>query len=331
MIFKTIWILLFIPLIILLGFTLRRLKMNPSLYFPSNELLSGVGGSWKTRLHFLPVLLRMAAILLCIVALAGPRFVKKETLHKTEGIDIMLALDASGSMAAEDFVINNQRMNRLAIIKRVVKEFISQRASDRIGIVAFGGVAYTVCPLTTDYPWLEQNLDRVELGLIEDGTAIGSAISSSLLRLKTSEAKTKIMILLTDGMNNAGKIDPIKASEAAKTTGVKIYTIGAGSKGYVPFPAQDFFGRKVYQNVRIDLDEDMLTKVAENTGGKYFRATNTESLREIYKEIDTLEKTKIEETGYFEYTELFDKVLLLALIVILIELVLTNTVLMRIP
>ena len=331
MIFKTIWILLLIPLIMLLGFTLRRLKMNPSLHFSSDELLSGVGGSWKTRLHFLPMLLRMAAIFLFIVALAGPRFVKKETLHKTEGIDIVLALDASGSMAAEDFVINNQRMNRLAIIKGVVKDFISQRTSDRIGIVAFGGVAYTVCPLTTDYPWLEQNLDRVELGLIEDGTAVGSAIGSSLLRLKTSEAKTKIVILLTDGMNNAGKIDPIKASEAAKTMGVKIYTIGAGSKGYVPFPAQDFFGRKVYQNVLIDLDEDMLTRVAENTGGKYFRATNTESLREIYKEIDRLEKTNIEEAGYFEYTEFFDKVLWLALLLLVMELVLTNTVLMRIP
>ncbi len=331
MVFKDPWVLaLLLPIFILVYF-LRKSNRGPTFLFPSKHLLSGVGASWKNRFIWLPDVLRYGAIILFVIALAGPRLVQKETLHKTEGIDIVLAIDASGSMAAEDFTINNQRMNRLAIIKNVVKEFIQNRKNDRIGIVAFGGVAYTVCPLTTDYAWLEQNLDRVDLGLIEDGTAIGSAVSSSLLRLKTSTAKSKIIILLTDGMNNAGQIDPLKAAQLAKNQGVKMYTIGAGSKGYVPFPAQDFFGRKVYQNVLIDLDENTLTKMAEMTGGKYFRAVDTESLRKIYSEIDTLEKTKIEEIGYLEYEELFDKVLAVALFFILCELILRNTILMRIP
>lgn len=331
MIFKDPWVLLLaVPIFIVIYF-FKKTDRRSSFTFPSKHLLAGVGLSWKNRFFWLPEVIRYAVIILFIIALAGPRLVKKETLHKTEGIDIVLALDASGSMAAEDFTINNERMNRLAIIKKVVKEFIEHRHSDRIGIVAFGGAAYTVCPLTTDYAWLNQNLDRIDLGLIEDGTAIGSAISSSVLRLKSSEAKSKIIILLTDGMNNAGKIDPLKAAQIAQTKGIKIYTIGAGSKGYVPFPAQDFFGRKVYQNVLIDLDEETLNKIAQMTGGQYFRATDTESLRKIYDEIDRLEKTKIEETGYLEYEELFDKILLLGLLFLLVELVLKNTVLMRIP
>jgi Ca-activated chloride channel family protein len=331
MVFKDPWFLIFIPILFILIYFLKRYQKEPTFTFPSKTLLSGVMTSWKVRFQFLPTLIRYVVIVLFIVALAGPRFVRKESVRKTEGIDIVLAIDASGSMAAEDFMINNQRMNRLAIIKKVVKEFVDNRTNDRIGLVAFGGVAYTVCPLTTDHAWLNKNLDRVELGLIEDGTAIGSAIASSVNRLKNSTAKSKIIVLLTDGMENIKKVDPLTAAQAAKTLGIKIYTIGAGSKGFVPFPAQDFFGRKVYQNVLIDLDEDMMKKIADITHGKYFRATDTESLRQVYQEIDQLEKVKIEELGYFEYDELFNKVLAMALLLLLVEIILSNSLLLKVP
>jgi Ca-activated chloride channel homolog len=188
-----------------------------------------------------------------------------------------------------------------------------------------------VCPLTTDHAWLGANLDRVDFGLIEDGTAIGSAIASGANRLKGVKAKSKIMILLTDGINNAGKIDPMAAAEAAKAIGVRVYTIGAGSRGPVPYPTMDLFGRRVYQNVQIDIDEDTLKKIAELTSGQYFRATDTESLKAIYDQIDKLEKVKIEEQGYRQYEEYFDKVLLAALLVLILEVVLGKTVFLKIP
>jgi len=234
-------------------------------------------------------------------------------------------------MAAEDFTIGGRRYNRLDVVKNVVREFIANRGGDKIGLITFAGLAYTVCPLTTDYAWVTTNLERIRLGMIKDGTAIGSAINSSLTRLKNSEAKSKVMILLTDGVNNAGEIDPLTAARAARALGIKIYTIGAGTKGFAPFPAQDVFGRKVYQQVRIDIDEKLLQGIAQITGGTYFRATDTESLRAVYSAIDALEKTRIEQAGYREYKEWFVEVLLLALGVLMIEIVLGNTLLLRIP
>jgi len=329
--FKTPFVLICIPLVLIIVFILRRRQKAVSFVFPSHSLLSHLPASWKTRFQYIPFLLRCIVLVLFLVALAGPRSVLEETVHKSEGIDIVLAIDASGSMAAEDFTIKGKRVNRLAIVKDVVKDFIEKRNNDRIGLVAFAGLAYAVCPLTTDYSWLTTNLERVALNLIADGTAVGSAIASSLSRLKTSEAKSRVIILLTDGMNNAGKVDPLAAARAARAMGIKIYAIGAGTKGYAPFPTTDLFGRKVYQKVLIDLDEKTLKEIAEVTGGKYFRATDTESLRKIYDEIDTLEKTAIEEYGYFEYTELFDKLLLGALLILLIEILLSHTVFLRIP
>jgi len=270
-------------------------------------------------------------VILFLIALAGPRSVLEETVHTTEGIDIILAIDSSGSMAAEDFTEGQRRYNRLDIVKRVVTDFIEQRKNDNIGIVAFASLAYTVCPLTTDHAWLASNLERIDLGLIKDGTAIGSSIASSVARLKTSKAKSKIIILLTDGINNAGKIDPISAARAARAFGIKIYTIGAGTKGMVPFPATDFFGRKVYQKVYIQMDEETLKEIADITGGQYFRATDTESLKGVYAEIDALEKTEIEQYGYFEYEEMFDHMLLVALALLFLEIVLSRTVLLRVP
>lgn len=331
MIFKDPWILLFIPFVLLLLCLIQRRRRPESVQFSSKQLVAQLPVSWKIRLRNLPVVLRGIVLALFLVALAGPREVLKQTLHESEGIDIVLAIDASGSMAAEDFTIGGQRYNRLDVVKNVVREFIANRSGDRIGLVTFAALAYTVCPLTTDYAWVTTNLERIRLGMIKDGTAIGSAINSSLARLKDSEAKSKVIILLTDGINNAGEVDPLTAARAAQTLGVKIYTIGAGAQGFAPFPVQDIFGRKTYQQVHIDIDEDLLQGIAQVTGGKYFRATDTESLRTIYSAIDALEKTRIKQAGYFEYDELFTRVLLAALMVLLIELILSNTLLLKIP
>jgi len=331
MIFKTPLILWLIPFIFILILYLNRKQKGANFLFPSKDLLTSLPLTWKIKLRNLPVLLRFIIILLFCIALAGPRSVSEETVYEAEGISIVLAVDSSGSMAAEDFEINNQRVNRLEIVKKVVSEFIQERHNDQIGLISFAGLAYTVCPLTTDYSWLETNLERLEIGMIQDGTAIGSAIVSSVRRLKNSEIKSKVIILLTDGINNAGKIDPISAARASQALGIKIYTIGAGTKGLVPYPAKDAWGRKGYQNVRIELDEETLKKIADITKGKYFRATDTESLRQIYKEIDILEKTKIKEFGYTEYDELFDKFLLISLILLLLEIVLKQTIFLKVP
>jgi len=248
-----------------------------------------------------------------------------------EGIDIVLAVDASSSMRAMDFELKGRRVDRLEAVKNVVLDFIRERVNDKIGMIAFSGFAYTVCPLTLDYDWLIENLKRVEIGDIEDGTAIGSAISSSLNRLKETQAKSKIIVLLTDGVNNAGKIQPLTAAEAAKALGIKIYTIAAGTDGYVPYPVPAIGGRTVYRNVAIEVDEEILKEIARLTGGKYFRAADTESLKEIYDEIDALEKTRVEFTGLREYKELFPLFLWPALALLITEIILGNTILRKLP
>ncbi len=331
MIFKNPLYLILIPLFFFVGIWLRKKEPSDGIRMPSSDLFLGVKQSWKIRVQWIPFVLRLLAIVFFIVALAGPRSVLEETVYKTEGIDIVLAIDSSGSMAAEDFTIDNRRVNRLDLVKDVVNDFIKGRQSDNIGLITFAGLAYTVSPMTTDYNWLTTNLNRIELGLIKDGTAVGSAIASAVARLKNSKGKSKIIILLTDGVNNAGSIDPIEAAKIAQQYKIKIYTIGAGTKGYVPYPVMDIFGRKTYQKVLIDLDEESLKKIADITGGMYFRATDEKSLREIYKEIDHMEKTEIEKIGYKEYKELFPVPLILALILIFIELLLTNTIFLRIP
>lgn len=331
MVFRVPLILLLIPIVIGLYWWFNRRQQSPSFRFSSVSLAGQAGPTWKTRFAFIPTLLRLCSIVLFIVALARPQSVLEESRITTEGIDIMLAVDCSGSMAAEDFTINGQRTNRLDVIKNAVSEFIAGRHSDKIGFVAFSAKAYTVCPLTTDYDWLNTNLSRVRLGMIQDGTAIGSAIATSVGRLKGSEAKSKVLILLTDGISNAGSVDPMSAARVAQAAGIKIYTIGAGTKGFAPYPVQDFFGRTIYQNVKIDIDEEVLKKISGITNGKYFRATDTDSLKKIYKEINELEKTKIEETGYREYKELFVYVLSAALVFLLFEILLTNTLFLKIP
>ena len=329
--FKTPLVLILLPIVVGAIWFLYRRKKRSAFEFSSVHVLEGIQGTWKMRFSFIPFLLRLIAIALICIALAGPRKVLEESKVSTDGIDIVLALDCSGSMAAEDFKVNGTRLSRFEIIKKVVAEFINARPHDQLSLVAFAGRAYTVCPLTTDRSWLLANLDRLKLGIIEDGTAIGSGIASSVSRFKNSKAKSKIIILLTDGISNAGSIDPLTAAKMAASMGIKVYTIGAGAKGLVPFPVKDLFGRTFYQNIQSDLDEDTLTKIADMTKGSFFRATDTEALRDVYKQIDRLEKTKIEQVGYKQYQELFWVFICMALLVWAIELVLINTLFFRIP
>jgi Ca-activated chloride channel homolog len=290
------------------------------------------GGGWGAKYRHVPVILRYLALILVIIALARPQKLLQEKSVQTEGIDIMLALDISTSMLAEDF----KPHNRIDAAKQVADEFISGRSSDQIGLVVFAGQSFTQCPLTLDYALLKQLLDRVSVelisgGQIEDGTAIGMAIANGVNRLRSSKAKSRIIILLTDGQNNRGQIDPQTAASAAQALGVRIYTIGVGTEGVAPYPVTDPFGRTYYQQMEVKIDEELLRKIADQTGGKYYRAKDTESLRRIYGDIDRLEKSKIRVHQYRQKTELYFSWLTAALLLLLAEISLTSTRLRTLP
>ncbi len=323
-------LILFLPLIII--FLVRR-RSESTFLFSSKELIEDIRPTLRQRFSKFPVFLRVAALALMLLALARPQSVLEGTKTVSEGVDIVLALDTSTSMFAEDFKIGSRRINRFDVVKGAVKEFISKRKDDRIGMVVFAARAYTVCPLTTDYAWLNDNLDRVRVGMLtEDATAIGSAIASSCNRLRTSKTKSKIIILLTDGVNNAGTISPLVAAEAARALKIKVYTVGVGTKGLVPYPVgRDPYGRVVYQNIPIEIDEEVLKKIAETTGGKYYLASDTETLRKIYDDINKLEKSNIEHFGYREYSELFYYFLIPALMLLGLEILLANTLFLKVP
>ncbi|MEI8176284.1 MAG: VWA domain-containing protein [Candidatus Omnitrophota bacterium] len=323
--------LLLIPVLLVLVLYVRLGKGAPGIRFSSERFLRVGKPTVRTFCSRYLWVLRLAALLLLAVSLARLRSPLEESKIQTEGIDIVLALDTSTSMLAEDFTLRGKRANRLDVIKDVVENFIRGRSSDRIGIVAFAARAYTASPLTLDYGWLMENLKRVRIGMIEDGTAIGSALSVALKRLEGTKAKSKIVILLTDGMNNAGKIQPSLAAEAARAMNVRVYTIGAGTKGMAPYPMKDFFGNTVYQPVKIDVDEETLTQIAAKTDGKYFRATDTKSLKEIYAAIDRMETTPIEEKGYREYRELFTLFAFAALALMVVEIVAGSTICQKVP
>ncbi|MBN1871678.1 MAG: VWA domain-containing protein [Candidatus Omnitrophica bacterium] len=329
--FKNAWVLLFIPVVFIMFFFFNKMRSPRGIRFSSLELLDGFKPNIRVACAKNLIYMRALVIAFFLIAMARPRTPLEEAKIEREGIDIVLAIDASGSMLAEDFEIGGKRLNRLDAVKNVVNEFINMRKSDRIGMVAFASQAYTVCPLTLDYDWLLENLKRVKIGAIEDGTAIGSAIGSSLNRLKDTESKSKIIILLTDGINNTGTISPATASQAARSLGVKIYTIGAGTKGLASYPMMDAWGRTFYRNIKIEIDEETLKDIARETGGRYFRATDAESLRNIYQEIDRMETTPVEEEGYQEYRELFWIFLLIGLMLLMAEIVLSNTVLRVLP
>ena len=322
------WLLLLLPFILLIE---KSRRSGSSFVFSSGELLDGIKSTAKVRLGKSLIILRIIALVLFIIALARPQAILENSKTVSEGVDIVLDLDTSTSMLAEDFMIGPRRINRYDLVKEVVKDFIKKRKDDRIGIVAFAARAYTVCPLTTDYGWLLENLDRVRVGMIEDATAIGSAIASSINRLRTSKTKSKVIILLTDGVNNAGNISPLVAAEAAKALKIKIYAIAVGTKGLSPYPLKDYYGRTVYRNIPIEIDEESLRKIAETTGGKYYLATDTEKLRNIYDEINRLEKSNIEHFGYREYGELFHYFLIPGMMLLIIGIFLSNTLFLKVP
>ncbi|MFQ5603047.1 MAG: VWA domain-containing protein [bacterium] len=281
----------------------------------------------KKRYRHLIFVLRIFAISLLIICFARPQSGSTEEEVITEGIDIVLAMDISSSMLAEDFKPNN----RLEAAKVVATDFIRGRQNDRIGMVVFAAKSFTQCPLTMDYGILMNFIEEVEIGLIEDGTAIGMAIANAAMRLRDSKAKSKVVILLTDGQNNRGELDPITAAKVAAAFNIRIYAVGVGKRGEALYPVDDPIFGKRYVRMPVQIDEKMLKQVAKITNARYFRATDKESLDQIFKEIDELEKTKIEVKQFTRFKELFTNYLFLALAVIVLEVVLTNTKFRKIP
>ncbi|HVY68951.1 MAG TPA: VWA domain-containing protein [Verrucomicrobiae bacterium] len=325
------WLLALLALLPVLAWLRGRHGSESAFLYSSVQLTRSISGLTRSHAGAILLKLRWLALAFFIVALAQPRIGLGEAKIKASGIDIVVAVDLSGSMAAEDFELNHQRVNRLIIAKDVLDKFVAKRSSDRIGLVAFAGRAYVAAPLTLDHDFLLQNLQRLNLGSIEDGTAIGSALTAALNRLRDLQSKSKIVILMTDGQNNAGKIQPLTAAEAAQTLGVKVYTIGVGTHGTAPFPQTDVFGNRRYVPMEVDIDEQTLTKIAERTGGKYFRADNTSALRNIYAEIDRLEKTEVEVKKFQRYRELYAWLITPGLALFLLEIILANTVWRKLP
>ncbi|MGA1867814.1 MAG: vWA domain-containing protein [bacterium] len=293
---------------------LKKLKTSRSLYF--RHLLIGM---------------RSLCIALLIIALARPQSGNKTTEYISEGVDIMLCLDTSGSMQALDFKLKGERVDRLAVVKNVVEEFIKGRKSDRIGMVVFGEEAFTQCPLTLDYGVLVTFLQQVKIGMAGDATAIGSALGTAVKRLKDLEAKSRIVILLTDGRSNAGRISPAAAAQIAKKFDVKVYTIGVGTEGEAPFLVEHPLFGKHYVYQRVDLDEDTMKEIATITGGMYFRAMDTKALENIYEKIDKMEKTEVKVKEYMEYNELFWWFVISALLLLFGEIILSQTRFRKIP
>ncbi len=316
-----LWFLTLLPLLALLH---GRRGAAPALLFSSTSLAATLAGARKARPGSLLLLQRLAVLALLILALARPQQGNTTTEIKASGIDILLAVDVSGSMEAMDFTLNGKPTSRLAVVKKVVDEFIDQRPSDRIGLLAFAGRPYLVSPLTLDHDWLRKRLESLSVDMVEDGTAIGSAIGSGVNHLRDLKSKSRLLILLTDGMNNAGSVPPLIAAEAAETLGIKVYTIGAGTRGEAPMPMTDPFGRRKLVRVKVDIDEDTLTKVAEKTGAVYFRATDTASLAKIYDEINSMETTTKTIKKFENYRELFPFLLAAALLLLGLEIFLSR-------
>ncbi len=305
----------------------KRNKKTSAIKYSDIRLVKRASRSNKQKYRFILTLLRVLAIAFFFVAFARPRSGTEYKETTSEGVDIILAIDVSSSMQAEDF----KPYNRLYVAKQEMKKFVSRRLNDRIGLVVFARYSFTQCPLTTDYSVLLNFIDMVDFGIVEDGTAIGMALANSVNRLRESTAKSKVIILLTDGDNNAGEIDPLTAAAIAEAMNIKVYTIGVGKSGNAMYPVQDkLFGKRyVYQPTNID--EPTLKAIAKKTGGKYFRARSKEELDEIYSLIDKLEKTKVKTSSHVEYVELFQYFLYIGLLLLIIEMLLSHTILRKLP
>ena len=319
-------LLIAVPILIYLFFR-KDYSKRGTIRFPNLNIVKKVNTGRAGKAKIIIFMFRIIAITLIIIALARPQSGSKEEEVITEGIDIILAMDVSTSMRAEDF----KPIDRLQAAKIVASDFVKGRANDRIGMVVFAGNSFTQCPLTLDYSIVLKFLEEIETGMIEDGTAIGMAIGNCVNRLKESKAKSKVVILLTDGRNNRGELDPITASYVAKAFNIKIYTIGAGKLGEALYPIDDPIFGKRYVRMPVEIDEDLLRKIADITSGKYFRATDEEKLSRIYKEISEMEKTEIKVKQYTRYSELMTFFINPALFLIFLEIFLSNTIFRKIP
>ncbi len=320
------WLLALLIVPGLIAWEWRRARRRSGVRYSSVSALKDGPQSMASRLQWLPTALRIVAFSLCILALARPQKRDERTQVFAEGVDIMMVLDTSTSMRAQDF-----KPNRFEAAREVGSEFIRGRTSDRVGLVVFAAKAFTQAPLTLDYDFLQTMLTEVEVGVIEDGTAIGTALAMAVNRLKETDAKSKVVILLTDGQNNRGEIDPVTAAEVAEALGVRVYAIGVGARGAAPVVVDHPLIGRQRRMMPVEIDEDMLRSVASLTGGKYFRATNKEALREVYSEIGELEKTKIEELSYTRFDEKYARFLWPALLLFVLELILSNTRLRKLP
>jgi Ca-activated chloride channel homolog len=322
---KPWFFVLFAGLPLLIFFYLR-----PPFRMEGGMLVSGTRAfgnsrSWKTVLRHILFIFRMLAISCIIIAMARPQTGSEQQITSGEGIDIVFCVDISGSMLAQDFT-----PNRMEAAKQVASEFIDRRPTDRMGLVIFAGESFTMCPLTTDHAVLKSQLYNVQSGLLEDGTAIGSGLATGVERLRSSVSKSKVIILLTDGEDNGGRLDPNTAKEIAKSFGVRVYTVGVGTEGYAPVPVQTTSG-VIMQREKVSIDEKLLTQIANETGGKYFRATDNQSLDSIYKEIDQLEKSKYEVTTFTHFTEKFLPFVLTAILLLMLEWILRFTLFRKFP
>jgi Ca-activated chloride channel family protein len=317
-------LLLIIPVIIYWHWK-REQHHYAELQMPTLQVFYSLHRTWRQRFRHVLLALRILALTFLTIALARPQSTSTGEQVNTEGIDIVLAYDISGSMLAEDF-----RPNRIEAAKKVADDFIDGRPNDRVGLVVFAGESFTQCPMTIDHSVLKNLLKEIKSGMIEDGTAIGMGLATAVSRLKESKAKSKVIILLTDGVNNRGFIDPMTAAGIAQSFGIRAYTIGVGTQGMAPYPFQTPFGIQ-YQNVPVEIDESLLQKIAEQTGGKYFRATDNRKLKAIYEEIDKLEKTKIEVLQFHKHKEEFYSAAMIAGILGLIEVLLSLTVFRKVP
>ena len=308
-----------IPLAVWYFFKLRN--FNATMKFSRLDDFGANRLTLRKILAWLPPVLNFFIITLIIIAIARPQSTSEDEKVEKEGIDIIISMDISGSMEACDF-----KPNRLEAAKNVACEFIQARENDRIGIVLFAGESFTQCPLTTDRSTLVNLMTQVKNGIIEDGTAIGMGLANAVARIKDSDAKSKVVILLTDGMNNCGEIEPVSAAEIAATYGIRVYTIGVGTQGTAPYPTTDIWGRKVYEQVKVDIDEATLQKIAKITDGKYFRATNNQALKNVYEQIDKLEKTKMLSMTISHSEDLFHPFLLWALVLMILNVLIRMTV-----
>lgn len=320
-----LWLLVIPALLIVHYIYLELCGRRPHLRVSDIRYWKAGGKSVLSYLRHAPMLLRTVALSMIIIAIARPRSSSKMDKIDTEGIDIVLAMDVSTSMLARDFT-----PDRISAAKDIAIEFISQRPSDRIGIVVFAGESYTQCPLTTDRATLINLMKEIQTGLIEDGTAIGNGLATAVARMQGSDAKSRVVILLTDGVNNRGEITPQTAADIAKTYGIRVYTIGVGANGTAPYPVITPWGVQM-QDVEVEIDEDLLKGIAETTGGRYFRATDNTKLSEIYSEINKMEKARTTIDGFPVYKELFMDFALVALICLLLEVVFNAFILKRLP